>query len=53
MDHKIIGIQFLFMGLLFLIVGGLLAMLIRWQLAWPQRCWRIDGCCPSRGHPYQ
>jgi cytochrome c oxidase subunit I len=34
-DHKIIGIQFLFMGLFFFIIGGLLAMLIRWQLAWP------------------
>jgi cytochrome c oxidase subunit 1 len=32
-DHKIIGIQFLFMGLTFFVVGGLLAMLIRWQLA--------------------
>ncbi|MEA2710146.1 MAG: cytochrome c oxidase subunit [Phycisphaerales bacterium] len=32
-DHKIIGIQFLFMGLFFMLVGGLLAMLIRWQLA--------------------
>src|SRR5437762_6635166 len=35
MDHKIIGIQFLFMGLMFIVLGGLLAMLIRWQLAWP------------------
>jgi heme/copper-type cytochrome/quinol oxidase subunit 1 len=34
-DHKIIGLQFLFMGLMFFVVGGLLAMLIRWQLAWP------------------
>jgi cytochrome c oxidase subunit 1 len=34
-DHKTIGIQFLFMGLLFFVVGGLLAMLIRWQLAYP------------------
>src|SRR5438034_3516093 len=34
-DHKVIGIQFLFMGLFFMLVGGLLAMLIRWQLAWP------------------
>src|SRR5439155_6967861 len=34
-DHKVIGIQFLFMGLFFMVVGGLLAMLIRWQLAWP------------------
>jgi len=35
MDHKIIGLQFLFVSLLFFVVGGLLAMLIRWQLAWP------------------
>jgi heme/copper-type cytochrome/quinol oxidase subunit 1 len=34
-DHKIIGIQFLFMGLAFFVLGGLLAMLVRWQLAWP------------------
>jgi cytochrome c oxidase subunit I len=34
-DHKIIGIQFLFMSLLFLLIGGLLAMLLRWQLGWP------------------
>ena len=34
-DHKVIGIQFLFSGLLFFILGGLLAMAIRWQLAWP------------------
>jgi cytochrome c oxidase subunit 1 len=34
-DHKIIGIQFLFSGLIFFVIGGLLAMAIRWQLAWP------------------
>jgi len=34
-DHKIIGIQFLLMSLLFLFVGGLLAMLIRWQQGYP------------------
>ena len=34
-DHKIIGIQFLFSGLIFFILGGLLAMAVRWQLAWP------------------
>src|SRR5947207_3210883 len=31
-----IGRQFLFMGLLMIIVGGLLAMLVRWELAWPE-----------------
>ena len=35
-DHKMIGRQFLFLGLLMLIIGGILAMLIRWQLAWPE-----------------
>src|SRR5258705_13818412 len=35
-DHKVIGIQFLFIGLLFMVLGGLLAMLVRWQLAWPE-----------------
>src|SRR3990167_1132139 len=34
-DHKTIGIQFLFTSLIMLFVGGLLAMLIRWQLGWP------------------
>ena len=34
-DHKVIGIQFLFAGLTFFALGGLLAMLMRWQLAWP------------------
>jgi cytochrome c oxidase subunit 1 len=34
-DHKIIGIQFLFVSLFFLLVGGLLAMQIRWQLGFP------------------
>src|SRR5216683_964364 len=34
-DHKIIGIQFLFSGLIFLLIGGLLALLVRIQLGWP------------------
>jgi cytochrome c oxidase subunit 1 len=34
-DHKVIGIQFLFSGLMFFVLGGLLAMAVRWQLAWP------------------
>ena len=34
-DHKVIGMQFLFTGLLLLGLGGALAMAIRWQLAWP------------------
>lgn len=42
-DHKIIGIQFLFSTLLWFIVGGLLALGIRWQLAWPWQEMPIIG----------
>jgi cytochrome c oxidase subunit 1 len=35
-DHKTIGKQFLGMGLAMLLLGGLLALLVRWQLAWPE-----------------
>ncbi|MBX7101624.1 MAG: cbb3-type cytochrome c oxidase subunit I [Myxococcaceae bacterium] len=36
-DHKVIAKQFLFAGLVFLALGGFLAMLIRWQWAYPGR----------------
>ncbi len=35
-DHKMIGRQFYFLGLFMLIIGGFLAMLMRWQLGWPE-----------------
>ena len=35
-DHKMIGRQFLFMGLFMMIIGGLLALMVRWELAWPE-----------------
>src|SRR5262249_42306672 len=34
-DHKIIGIQFLISGIIFLFVGGILALGVRVQLGWP------------------
>src|SRR6266487_1211174 len=34
-DHKMIGRQFLFVSLLMLVFGGLMAMMMRWELAWP------------------
>ncbi|MCI0492195.1 MAG: cbb3-type cytochrome c oxidase subunit I [Planctomycetes bacterium] len=34
-DHKIIGLQFLFSTLVWFLIGGLLALGIRWQLAYP------------------
>jgi len=48
-DHKIIGIQFLFTSIIFLGVGGILALLVRIQLAWPHaeipilRDWFVDN----------
>ena len=34
-DHKVIGIQFFVLGLVMLGFGGFLALLMRYQLAWP------------------
>ncbi len=34
-DHKVIGKQYLWYGIFFLLVGGLMALLIRWTLAFP------------------
>ena len=42
-DHKIIGLQFLFSTLLWFLVGGLLALGIRWQLAWPCSAMPVIG----------
>ena len=35
-DHKMIARQFLFLGLFMMILGGLMALMLRWQLAWPE-----------------
>ncbi|MFQ5709014.1 MAG: cbb3-type cytochrome c oxidase subunit I [bacterium] len=42
-DHKMIAKQFLLLGLLMLLLGGGLAMLIRWQLAYPERPLPVIG----------
>ena len=34
-DHKTIGKQYLSLGVFWTLVGGLLAAVMRWQLAWP------------------
>src|ERR1700759_3376211 len=43
LDHKVIGIQFLFSTLLWFVVGGLLALAVRRQLAWPWSEMPIEG----------
>ncbi len=46
-DHKIIGIQFLLLSLLGLFAGGLLAMMIRWQLGFPDKALPGGGLLPE------
>ena len=43
LDHKMIGKQFLIFGLIMFMVGGGLALLFRWQLAWPDKPLPIIG----------
>ncbi len=40
-DHKVIGIQYFLTGVFMAVVAGLLAMLIRLQLAWPMAKWPL------------
>src|SRR4029079_14898072 len=42
-DHKVIAKQFLWTGLFFLFFGGFLAMLIRWQWAYPGQVVPVVG----------
>src|SRR5712691_1079176 len=47
-DHKMIGRQFLFMALFMMSIGGLMAMLMRWELAFPETPVPGFHWCPSR-----
>ncbi|MDA9189450.1 cbb3-type cytochrome c oxidase subunit I [bacterium] len=42
-DHKVIGKQFLWYGIFFLGVGGIMALMIRWALAFPTEAFPIIG----------
>src|SRR6185369_14383437 len=42
-DHKVIAKQFIWLGLIFMAVGGTMAMMIRWQLAYPGEPFPIIG----------
>ena len=50
-DHKVIGIQYMSYSLVMLVVGGLLAMLVRWQMAFPGRPLAFMGKIMCRGSP--
>jgi cytochrome c oxidase subunit 1 len=36
-DHKVIAVQFMLLSLFFLIVAGMLALIVRWQLGFPDQ----------------
>jgi cytochrome c oxidase subunit 1 len=42
-DHKVIALQYYFLAVSMGLVGGLLAMLIRLQVAWPDATWPALG----------
>jgi cytochrome c oxidase subunit 1 len=50
-DHKVIAIQFLLYSIVFLTLGGLLAMAIRWQLGFPGQPMPAGQALLGRGAP--
>ncbi len=46
-DHKMIARQFLFQSLFFLVIGGLLAAMMRWQLGFPGQPMPGGGIFPD------
>jgi cytochrome c oxidase subunit 1 len=43
LDHKVIAKQFIWLGLVFLAIGGTMAIMIRWQLANPGQPFPLIG----------
>jgi cytochrome c oxidase subunit 1 len=46
-DHKVIGRQYLTLGLCMALIGGASAYIIRWQLAWPETPIPLTGWVPE------
>jgi cytochrome c oxidase subunit 1 len=46
-DHKVIGKQYMFLALFMALIGGLLAYMMRWQLAWPETAVPGAGWIPE------
>jgi cytochrome c oxidase subunit I len=49
-DHKTIGKQFLITGLIWFLIGGALALAVRWHLAWPEK--GVPGIGIVQGEQY-
>jgi cytochrome c oxidase subunit 1 len=50
-DHKAIGLQYLLLSLFAVLIGVILSLLMRWQLAWPLTNWPILGTLFPQGAP--
>ncbi|HYE15645.1 MAG TPA: cbb3-type cytochrome c oxidase subunit I [Pyrinomonadaceae bacterium] len=50
-DHKIIGIQYLFLALFSVFVGLIMSVLMRMNLSWPGTSWPILGTLFPEGAP--
>src|SRR5437773_9179335 len=50
-DHKVIGIQFLFLSLFFMIFGGLMAMMVRWQVGYTDKPMPLGTLFPESMMP--
>ncbi len=50
-DHKMIAKQFLFTAILLFLLGGLLAVTVRWQIAWPWSKIPLAGYLVGQANP--
>ena len=48
-DHKVIGVQYYLTAMIMALVAGVLAMLVRLQLAWPEKTWPALGNFLTKG----
>jgi cytochrome c oxidase subunit 1 len=48
-DHKVIGVQYYVTAMFMALIAGILAMLIRLQLAWPEKTWPLLTTLLPRG----
>ena len=48
-DHKVIGIQYLITAMAMAVIGGMLSLLMRLQLGWPQGSFAVPGQSHAEG----
>jgi cytochrome c oxidase subunit 1 len=50
-DHKVIGIQYLFLALFSVVLGMLMSILMRMNMTWPGHAWPVLGTLFPQGAP--